>query len=136
MQKCPKKAKTCFFGHIIIAILERKARKREITSIAGVQISAPAALPSAPTLLLLLLEIWSPPPPLRSLLHFPSSSSEWESRLLGYDRAARLGCLWNPDHEYHIWCAALLNCFISPRTRLLGGSRLPYLTPPQPHVEY
>lgn len=44
------------------------------------------------------------------------SQSEWESRLLGYDRVARLGCSRNPDHEYHIWCVVLLNCFIAQRT--------------------
>lgn len=51
-----------------------------------------------------------------SLLRFPSPQSEWESRLLGYDRVAWLGCFWNPNHEYHIWCVVLLNCFISQRT--------------------
>lgn len=44
------------------------------------------------------------------------SQSEWESRLLGYDRVARLSCSWNPDHEYHIRCVVLLNCFIAQRT--------------------
>lgn len=55
-------------------------------------------------------------PPPRSSLRFPSPRSEWESRLLSYDRMARLGCCWNPNHEYHIWCVVLLNCFISRRT--------------------
>lgn len=48
-------------------------------------------------------------------LCFPSPLSEWESRLLSYDRVTWLCCCWNPNHEYHIWCVVLLNCFISQR---------------------